>query len=204
MWVFKRTMLGSSALMASILLFCFSTAAGAQTGKLWQAGVYTFSDELGGFEILGVSGLGTRDNPIVIRQRFGTASAVTLIIRSARENSDSDIYGSITNGTIYLELETANDTNVPWVGFGLELQEIFNKPSIYGDGLSFDQLGRRDTDIYSDRFLNFEDQYEPGDRLVYTNGVVNHRTKVTMNFLITDFTPVSKFYLHQDPMIPAS
>ena len=196
--------LWTGALVATILQFCLYSQVAAQTGKLWEAGRYSFSDELGGFEILGVSGTGIRDDPIVIRQRFATASAVTMVIRSAQAKTDSNSYSSITNGTIYLRLETANNSNLPWVGFGLELQEIFNKPSIYGDGLSFDQLGRRSADITSDRFLNFEDQFEPGDRLVYTNGVVDHRTKVTLNFLITDFTPVSKFYLHQDPMIPAS
>lgn len=204
MWVPRSLKLWTCLLMTAILQFCLADEPAAQTGKLWEAGLYSFSDELGGFEILSVSGLGTRDDPIVIRQRFGTASAVTLVIRSTQGKTDSNNYSSITNGTIYLKLETANDSNLPWVGFGLELQEIFNKPSIYGDGLSFDQLGRRSADIYSDRFLNFEDQFEPGDRLVYTNGVVDHRTKVTLNFLITDFTPVAKFYLHQDPMIPAS
>ena len=35
-----------------------------------------------------------------------------------------------------------NGTGHVWAGFDLELQETPNQPSPYGDGLSFDQLGK--------------------------------------------------------------
>ncbi|TIN20417.1 MAG: hypothetical protein E5Y31_22965, partial [Mesorhizobium sp.] len=34
--------------------------------KVWAAGAYSFSDELGGFHITGASGIGTKDDPLVI------------------------------------------------------------------------------------------------------------------------------------------
>ena len=40
------------------------------------------SDELGGFTITGVSGTGSKDDPIVITEQLNSASPVTLVIRA--------------------------------------------------------------------------------------------------------------------------
>ncbi|MEM9329939.1 MAG: hypothetical protein AAGA53_01360 [Pseudomonadota bacterium] len=179
--------------------------AHAQKSQEWIAGRFSFSDELGGFRIVNVTGTGTRDDPVIITQIFDSAYSGTLTIRSAptfRPKVHADL--GTTRGTIYLHMVTTNNTNLPWVGFGFELQEKLDTASTYSDGLSFDQLSRHRDEIYSDRFLDFEDQFEPGDRLVYTNGVVNNQTTVATRFVITDFTPVPIFYLYQDPLVPAS
>ncbi|MEM9277204.1 MAG: hypothetical protein AAGA76_01370 [Pseudomonadota bacterium] len=196
---------GKLAAFLVCIFLSLSNYAQAQNPQEWIAGRFTFSDELGGFRIINVSGTGTRDDPVIIRQVFDSAYSGTLVIRSAptfRPRIHSDL--GAPRGTIYMHLVTTNNTNLPWVGFGFELQEKLDKASTYSDGLSFDQLSRRRDDIYSDRFLDFEDQFEPGDRLVYTNGIVNNRTTVATRFVITDFTPVPIFYLYQDPLIPAS
>ena len=128
-----------------------------------------------------------------------------MVIRTHQmDNVASLPNNNITHSAIHVQIETLNASNLSWIGFGFELQEILNIVSDYGDGLSFDQLARRLPDKSSDRFTAFEEQYEPGDRLVYTGGVVDAQTKVTTKFVITDFTPVEKFYLYQDPLIPAS
>lgn len=188
------------------IAFCVTaTRTDAQQSQVWVAGKYTFSDELGGFRITGVSGVGTRSNPIVIRQVIDTAYSATITIRLARPSqmlSDKTVGQNIR--TVHFHIETVNNTNLPWVGLGFELQERLDKASDYLDGLSFDQVTRRRSDIYSNRFLDFEEQFEPGDRIVYTNGVVNNSASVETGFVITDFTPVSIFYLYQDPLIPAS
>lgn len=200
--------LGAARKLAAFLFCIFLTSfsvAHAQKPTQWIAGGYTFSDELGGFRILGVSGTGTREDPFIIKQIFDSAYSGTLTIRatpSFRPLKHSDL--GARRGTLYVQMETLNNTNLPWVGFGFELQEQLDITSTYSDGLSFDQLSRNREDVYSNRFLNFEDQFEPGDRLVYTDGVVNNQTTVTTRFVITDFTPVTIFYLLQDPLIPAS
>lgn len=183
----------------------FPSLAAAQSNGIWQSGRFSFSDELGGFKIVGVSGTGTKRNPYYIRQILDSHEGATLVIRTHDMGDVARLpNNNITHSAIHVQIETLNNTNLAWVGFGFELQEIIDKPSTYGDGLSFDQLGRKKDDVYSNRFANFEDEYEPGDRLIYYNGVVNNQTSVRTRFVITDFTPVEKFYLYQDPHIPAS
>ncbi len=190
----------------AIMTMIGATPGSAQGSGPWIAGKFSFSDELGGFRITGVSGSGTRDDPAHIRQIFDTAYSGTLVIRRlgsiVRKKKDAGLGAS--HGTVYMRIETINRSNLSWVGFGFELQEQLNVVSTYGDGLSFDQLSRQRDDVSSNRFMDFEDQFEPGDRLVYTNGFVNNQTSVETRFVITDFTPTREFYLLQDPMIPAS
>lgn len=207
-WTTPRHILSLIAALSFIVTF-FGMAheqVKAQNNKFWIAGNFSFSDELGGFRITGVAGDGTRENPAIVYQVFDTAYSGTMVIRRLgpieRQKKDAGL-GS-THGTVYMKIVTANNSNLSWVGFGFELQEILNVVSTYGDGLSFDQISRQRSDVYSDRFSDFEDQFEPGDRLVYTNGFVNNQTNVTTAFVITDFTPTREFYLLQDPQIPAS
>ncbi|MEM7070003.1 MAG: hypothetical protein AAF478_14085, partial [Pseudomonadota bacterium] len=171
----------------------------------WRVGRFSFSDELGGFRILGVSGTGTKQNPYYIRQVLDDAEGATLVIRTHRMDNVAKLpNNNVTHSSIHVYLETVNNTNLAWIGFGFELQEVRNKPSTHGDGLSFDQLGRKSSDVHANRFADFEIEFEPGDRIVYTNGFVNNQTSVSTGFVITDFTPVHKFYLYQDPLIPSS
>ena len=194
-------------LLLSLLLWIATpfTVYGQAQGH-WVAGKFSFSDELGGFKITGVSGSGTREDPAVVRQIFDTAYSGTMVIRrlGSIERQSKDAGLGSTHGTVHLRIETINNSNLAWVGFGFELQEQLNVVSTYGDGLSFDQISRRRSEVFSDRFSDFEDQFEPGDRLVFTNGFVNNQTSVATGFVITDFTPTREFYLLQDPQIPAS
>ena len=192
-------------LAMAILVFWMSATPTAQEKAVWQAGRFSFSDELGGFTITGVSGTGTLRDPYYIRQIFHTADAGTMVIRTHKLGKVARLpNNNITHSAIHVQIETTNASNLPWIGFGFELQEILNQVSTYGDGLSFDQLARKSSDVSSDRFTSFEEQFEPGDRLVYVGGVVDTQMKVTTKFIITDFTPVEEFYLYQDPQIPAS
>ena len=55
--------------------------AAANEVKVWATGAYSFSDELGGFRITGASGIGTKDDPLVITEELNSATPVTLTIR---------------------------------------------------------------------------------------------------------------------------
>ena len=174
-------------------------------GQVFYAGAYSFSDELGGFRILDVTGTGMRDDPFVIVEEFHSASPVTLTIRATAPLGR--YYGGdvlIANGDLYMRIEAVNGSGQAWVEFEFELQEIRDRPSVFGDGLSFDQRKETSGTISSDSFARYSRDFEPYDRLLYQDGKVDPRASAGFSFFITDFTPRSVFYLVQDPRIPSS
>ncbi len=168
----------------------------------WRAGVYSFSDETGGFRILGVSGTGKRDDPVVISQAIAGAGPVTLVIRIHAPIRPFSSIGDDANGFLHLRLVTRNDSGLPWVEFEFELQEKRGTPSVYGDGLSFDQRRQDSETVFADAYARFRDSFEPFDRLRFYEGVIDPERTGRFGFLITDFTPVVEFYLVQDPRVP--
>lgn len=168
-------------------------------GHLFRAGAFTFSDELGGFTITSVHGKGSRLDPIVISQELTSSSPVTLTIRAAQS-----LPPGFDHGILYLRCEILNNSGHAWIEFEFELQEIYKVASEFGDGLSFDQR-RSETDaIWSDRFALYDRDFEPHDRLLFRQGVVDPLKTVSFSFLITDFTPRPTFYLVLDPRIASS
>ena len=199
-----------SHLLGSIVaLFCLFASAEAQAqvvgdDGLWLAGAYSFSDELGGFHIIGVRGMGTKADPIVVSQELLSATPVTLVIRTTRpiRPFESPIY--YANGILHLRIEVLNGSEQGWVEFEFELQELLGQASVFGDGLSFDQRTTDKSNISSDSFIEFSRDFEPYDKLMFRNGKIDPRRTAVFGFLITDFTPKRQFYLVQDPRIPSS
>ncbi|TYR34265.1 hypothetical protein FY036_04950 [Mesorhizobium microcysteis] len=170
----------------------------------WHAGPYSYSDEMGGFTIRGISGSGTLDDPVVLIQELYSASPVTLMIRAEKPIRAGDYSGNFAHGIIYIRLETLNSSGLPWLEFEFELQEIHGQPSSFGDGLSFDQRRTDSANIFSDSYAEFSRDYEPYDRLVFSKGYTDPLATVAFEFLITDFTPRWEFFLIQDPTVPFS
>ena len=70
--------------MGAFLLLLTASAPRAQGSAgpgLFEAGAYSFSDELGGFHITSATGKGTKDDPIVITQELEASSPVKIVIR---------------------------------------------------------------------------------------------------------------------------
>lgn len=173
--------------------------------KIWRAGNYSFSDELGGFTIRAVSGLGSRDSPVVIEQELNSASPVTMIVRAAAAASgDSRPEGNLATGSLYLRIVTINGSGQSWLEFEFELQEVLHQSSVFGDGLSFDQRKTTTDAITSDRFSRYSRDFEPYDRLRFWQGKVDPADTASFDFQITDFTPRWQFYIVMDPRIPYS
>lgn len=170
----------------------------------WHAGAYSYSDERGGFAIVAISGSGTKDDPVVVTQEFFSASPVTLVIRAEKPVRSRVMAGDFANGFIYMRVVAINNSGLPWLEFEFELQEIEGEASTFGDGLSFDQRRTDSVNIGSDRFARFNRDYEPFDRLVFSDGSVDPRRSVSFDFLITDFTPRWQYFLVQDPTVPFS
>lgn len=193
-------------LAGALLALCpAATAEADDLGQtVWITGAYSFSDELGGFTITGAGGQGTADNPFVITQEVNSASPITMVIRAQRPVRPLDYSGEFPNGFTYFRIQVVNNSGLAWVECEFELQEILNKPSVFGDGLSFDQRRTDTTTISSDAFDTWSRDFEPYDKLLFTNGKVDPLGAASFSFLVTDFTPKRTFYLVFDPRIPFS
>ena len=183
-------------ILAVLLTLPLLISAGPADDGRWYAGDYSFSDELGGFSILSVTGSGTKADPIEISEQLDSANPVTLVIRSDG--------GANSQGALYLRVATRNNSGLAWIEFEFELQEIRGTPSDFYDGLSFSQISPNPDLISSDRFAHFKSNFESFDRLRFSEGHVDPEDQPTFGFLITDVTPVAKFYLVQDPRVPFS
>ena len=185
-----------------ILLAALWLASSAAAAKEWPAGGFTFSDELGGFEILSVTGSGSRSDPIVIVERIDVVGSSILVIR--RQAQAGDDGKALTRAFVQFSLVTVviNGTERNWAGFDLELQEELGQPSVYVDGLSFDQLRTFDDRVFtSDRFDMFTDLTEPYDRIRFERGHVAPKETARFQVYITDVTPKAEFYLVQEPKL---
>lgn len=194
------------ALIAFASLLAATTTAAQVVDDLgrWHAGPYSYSDEMGGFAIVGISGTGSIDDPVVLTQEFFSASASVLVIRAEQPIRSHTFDGNFANGIIYMRIVTLNNSGLPWLEFEFELQERLGEPSTFGDGLSFDQRRTDSSNISSDRYAEFTRDYEPYDRLLFREGHTDPLETVSFKFLITDFTPRWEFFLVQDPTVPFS
>ncbi len=191
------------ALLLAAALFAVGLLPQAAKAEIWAAGGLLFSDELGGFKIISVSGHGTTEDPIVIVEELIRLGTAILVIRVDKEIIQPSLDLARTNyvNTALVKIVT-NGTRRVWSGFDLELRQDLKKPSPYGDGLSFDQMGSfRGLVAHADRFASTSEVSEPFDRVLFTNGSVDPGRSVTMSLYITDPTPVSEFYLFQEPKL---
>jgi hypothetical protein len=190
--------------MAICMLFAGYVSRGSaqEDPRLWTAGPYSFSDELGGFIIRSISGTGTMQDPIILTEEFPSVTPTTLIIRTEKiaQLNPSEDAGIL----FYLRVRATNSSGHPWVEFEFELQEQLNVPSDYGDGLSFYQPGDKRGMIKSTGYGTFSDDFEPYDRMVFRDGKIDPGFGASFDFPIADFTPKRVFYLVQEPRIPSS
>lgn len=187
-----------------LFLLCRGALAGPADDGRWHTGAYAFSNEMGGFHILAVSGTGTRSDPIVLVQELTSASAVTLVIHAVHPINPVGKQPHWATGMMHMRVVTVNNSGLPWIGFSFELQEQPGVPSTFGDGLSFDQRKLDSANVGMDRFATYERQFEPYDRLEFLDGHVDPQDTVTFRFFISDFTPNLRTYLVQDPLVPFS
>lgn len=177
-------------------------------GKVWRAGNYSFSDELGGFTIQSVSGTGSRTDPIVIEEELHSASPVTMTIRATGAMDTGNLGpskdGNLATSALYLRLVVLNGSGQSWIEFEFELQEILHRSSVFSDGLSFDQRRENSAQITSSAFAQFSRDFEPYDRLRFIEGKLDTGETADFDFALTDFTPRWEFFLVQDPRIPYS
>lgn len=172
----------------------------ARATMLSTAG-FDFSDELGGFELIAVSGTGTEADPITVVERVNGTGAAVLVIR-IQKDARADDGRHIIDEPIVLAFTkiVTNGSKERWNAYGLELQQEVGKPSGYLDGLSFDQLHqlperRVASDVFAENLLRLE----PYDGIRFHSGVLEPGATARFQFTVTDVTPIEEFYLVQQP-----
>ncbi|MGE0283635.1 MAG: hypothetical protein AB7P20_23880 [Rhizobiaceae bacterium] len=199
-----RAMTALLFFMLTAFAFGIAPTEPADGPKVWKAGNYSFSDEMGGFTIRAISGRGTRDDPVIIEEELYSASPVTMVVRAGDMDWYSAANGDLSTSALYLKLVVVNASGQSWIEFEFELQEILHHASVFGDGLSFDQRQENSDRITSTAFGQFSRDFEPYDRLRFIEGKVDPRETANFEFALTDFTPRWEFFLVQDPRIPSS
>lgn len=189
------------ALIGVLLCFGLAVSARSVSAEQFAAGGFQFSDELGGFRLISVSGSGSLSDPIVVVEEVNQVGPIVLVIRGEQMIVLGD---KPPRKAAFVNLAVIkvviNATDRVWTGFDLELQEELRKPSPYEDGLSFDQLGSFSEEPFaSDSFSLAHRMPEPYDRVQFYDGSVDPGAAVRFNLFITDPTPALEFYLLQEP-----
>ncbi|MDX1541725.1 MAG: hypothetical protein R3349_10010 [Geminicoccaceae bacterium] len=156
----------------------------------------TFSDELGGVELIEGWGTGTIDDPFVLVEVITGTGPATLVVRGATWRFGNRIRSHHEIGFALTKI-VENRTELPWPVFNLELREFQDQSSPFGDGLSFGQATEAGRPFTSDRYVMNQDIGEPYDGLLFYDGMIMPGDQVALSFVITDTTPKWEFFLMQ-------
>ncbi|WP_374652813.1 hypothetical protein [Dongia sp.] len=187
------------AVLANLLLAVPATVAAAPISH----GGLIFSDELGGFNLISVSGTGTLEDPIVVVEEITGDRAVALTIRNFGRDFGNRI-GSQHVSAFAMKKIVVNKSNHVWRNYQMELREVTTRHSPYGDGLSFGQNSFIGTNYTRSNFSNIQRFDEPEDTLGFSGAEVAPGEQAEFSFIVSDMSPVSVFYLMQLPLQPLS
>lgn len=162
-----------------------------------------FSDEMGGFRLISVSGTGTLEDPIVVVEEITGDRAVALTIRNFGRDF-GNLIGSQHIAAFAMKKIVINKSQRVWRNYQMELREVTTRHSPYGDGLSFGQNSFIGTNYTRSSFSNVQRLDEPEDTLGFSGGDVAPGERAEFSFIVSDMSPVSVFYLMQLPLQPLS
>jgi hypothetical protein len=180
-------------------LVAMLVVSSAHAGTLTSGGL-SFSDELGGARLLAASGTGTARDPIVLIEEMTGPEPALLVVRNDRPGHE---HVSPAIGFLALSIVNVIANRGPWrwAGFELELRTTPGEPSVYTDGLSFDQPRTFHRPARADRFEQVRQEDEPFDRIEFDGGNVDPRDDLRLAFDILDANGRAVFYLVQRPIV---
>jgi hypothetical protein len=161
----------------------------------------TFSDELGGLEIVEARGRGSLEDPFVLVEDVTADGPAILVIRGMTHRFGNRIRSHHEIGFALTKI-VRNRTEQPWSLFNLELRELLDSASPFGDGLSFGQATDAGRPFRSDRFAESLETREPFDGVQFYDGLVPPGASVAISVVVTDTTPRWEFYLLQSQDSP--
>jgi hypothetical protein len=163
----------------------------------------TFSDELGNFRLVSVTGKGTSEDPFVLKEEITGPNDPVLVIKNFTRDFGNRVGTQHTAAFAMVKI-VVNKTDRSWQGFQLELREIENRQSTYEDGLSFGQ-GSEIADQYVNSSLPHSQRLdEPEDSLGFGGASIPPGGEATFRFVVSDMSPLYRFYLVQRPQQPLS
>jgi hypothetical protein len=193
-----------SPLAGTVALGCAALfgASAADADPITVEGI-TFSDELGSFRLVSVTGTGSDKDPFVLREEITGPNDPVLVIRGFSREFGNRV-GTQHTAAFAMVKVVVNKTARSWQGFQIELREIETRPSTYQDGLSFGQ-GSPVADAYvSSSMPNSQRLDEPEDSLGFGGASIPPGGEARFSFVISDMSPIFRFYLIQRPQQPLS
>lgn len=192
--------------LAAFLICGLLSAGTAAATEITQEGL-TFSDEGGGdegsgFTLLSVSGRGSLDDPYVIVEDVTGPRQAILTIRGLKRVGNR--IGTHHIAGIAVTKIAVNRSDKVWQNYQLELREVITRHSPYEDGLSFAQNTILSDTFTASSFPNVQRIDEPQDTLGFSGKPVPPGESAQFTFLVTDMSPVERFYLVQQPLQPLS
>jgi hypothetical protein len=189
----------------------FRFAASLIAGLLWAGTALgteitkdgmSFSDEEGNFALKSVSGHGSLADPYVVTEDvFGPQQSI-LVIRGLKQVGNR--IGTHHIAGIAVTKIVFNRSKDVWQNYQQELREVLTRHSPYEDGLSFAQNTVIAGAFTASTFPDLQRYDEPQDTLGWSGKSVPPGDSAQFTFLITDMSPVDKFYLFQQPLQPVS
>ncbi len=160
----------TAATLSALVVLIAGSAFGQETqSKRWEAGAYSFSDELGGFRIVGAE-MARKENPIVIREEIDSRLAGDDGHPHGATDPAVRLFWPLRQRFPAYSHRRAEQQQAAWIEFEFELQEHLGKASVFGDGLSFDQRRSESGNIWSESFQKYSRAFEPYDRLLFRKG----------------------------------
>jgi hypothetical protein len=193
-----RAVARRSVHLAGLLSLCL--LGGSASAETWTAGGLSFSDQPGGARLLSASGTGAPDDPIVLIEEITGPGPAILEITNGR-TGHLDVSPALGFLTLSLIKIVVNRSPWRWSGFDLELRTGPDQPSVYADGLSFDQPQTLQRLAKADRFEQTVQEDEPFDRIRFEGGRVDPAEYLRLDFDLVDVNGTAVFYLVQQPII---
>jgi hypothetical protein len=186
---------------AAFLIFGLTGAGSALATEITQEGM-SFSDEEGGFTLKSVTGRGSLDDPFIIVEDVTGPRQAILVIRGMKQAGNR--IGTHHISGIAVTKVVFNRSKDVWQNYQMELREVLTRHSPYEDGLSFAQNTPISGAFTASSFPDLQRYDEPQDTLGFSGSTVQPGQSAQFTFLITDMSPVAKFYLVQEPLQPVS
>lgn len=194
-------------LLLSGLFFCAAFLLGqadaVRADSISHLGL-EFSDEMGGFRVLAVTGTGTVADPItVVEEVTEPQRNIVLTIRGFGRDFGNRV-GTQHLAAFAMRKIVRNASDRVWRNYQMELREVPTRRSPYSDGLSFGQNSTLGETYPSSTFPRVQRLDEPEDSLGFSDSEVMPGQEAEFNFIVSDMSPVWQFYVVQIPLQPLS